>query len=141
MIPCPHPPPLPLNSGQRVDGVGHLSLMFGSFFTYGLSVDPYYSYTCQRPALLSGPGYRGHLHRDGVRPPLKKMLFPVQRPGDFITAEWEFFFPFCPFFFVGQDFIIFLQKKYKKKQKKKGFAAARLATISATRYTGNKTFF
>ena len=27
-----------------------------------------------------------------VRPPLKKMLFLVQRPGEDITAEWELFF-------------------------------------------------
>ena len=48
-----------------------------------------------------------------LRPPLKKMLFPVQRPGDFITAEWELFFFILPSFF-GQDFIIFLQKKTEK---------------------------
>ena len=32
-----------------------------------------------------------------IRPPLKKMLFPVQRPGEYITAEWEPFFSFCQF--------------------------------------------
>ena len=47
------------------------------------------------------------------------------------------FFHFANFLFFGQDFIIFLPKKKKKKD----FAAARLATISATRYTGNKLFF
>ena len=31
-----------------------------------------------------------------MRPPLKKILFPVQRPGVYITAEWELFFSFCP---------------------------------------------
>ena len=76
-----------------------------------------------------------------IRPPLKKSLFPVHRPGGYFLADWEhFFLDFLDFFFFGQDFIIFLQKK-KKKKKKKDFAAARLATISATRYTGNKLFF
>ena len=46
---------------------------------------------------------------------------------------------------LGQNFIIFLQKKKKKKKGGGGvggdFAAARLATISATRWTGNKLFF
>ena len=72
--------------------------------------------------------------------PFKKMLFPVQRPGEHITAEWELFFLILHFFFFfGQNFIIFLpQKKYR-------FfffvAAARLAIIPATRWTGNKLFF
>ena len=73
-------------------------------------------------------------------PPLKKMLFPVQRPGDFITAEWELYFFILPFFW-GEGVNISSFSYPKKKKKKKGFAAARLATISATRYTGNKHFF
>ena len=77
------------------------------------------------------------------RPPLKKILFPVQRPGVYITAEWDFFFFILPKkYFLGQNFIIFLPPPpQKKKEKKKDFAAARLATISATRWTGNKVFF
>ena len=76
-----------------------------------------------------------------MRPPLKKKLFLVQRPGVYITAEWDFFF----FYFAaqkifGQNFIIFLQKKNKKREKK-DFPAARLATISATGWTGNIFFF
>ena len=73
------------------------------------------------------------------------MLFPVQRPGDFITAERElFFFHFAHFFLLVNisSFSYKKKKKRKKKRKKKkDFAAARLATISATRYTGNKLFF
>ena len=72
-----------------------------------------------------------------IRPPLKKKLFPVQRPGDFITAEWELFFFILPIFFFWSRFHNFLTKK----KEKKNFAAARLATISPTRYTGNKLFF
>ena len=67
------------------------------------------------------------------------MLFTVQWPGDFITAEWELFFFILPFFFVFVKIHHFLTQK-KQKPKKKDFAAARLATISATRYTGNKLF-
>ena len=68
---------------------------------------------------------------------LKKTLFPVARPGDFISAEWDFFF------FHFAHFIIFLPKIKKKKKRGGGgeIVAARLATISATRYTGNKPFF
>ena len=81
-----------------------------------------------------------------VSPPLQKMLFPVQRPGDFIIAEWRtFFFDFAHifFFFFGSRFHHFLTPPPPKKngKKKKDFAAARLATISATRYTENKLFF
>ena len=72
---------------------------------------------------------------------LKKILSPVQRPGVYITAEWELFFHFAQKKnFFGQNFIIFLPTK-KEKGKKKDFAATRLATISATRWTGNKVFF
>ena len=59
---------------------------------------------------LDSPSSRHYL-----RPPLKNMLFPVQRPDDYITAEWELYFSFCQFFFFflgggGQNFIIFLPK-------------------------------
>ena len=52
-----------------------------------------------------------------------------------------FFFHFCKiiFFFLKVD-NIFLQKK-KLKRKKKKIAAARLAFILATRWTGNTIFF
>ena len=56
------------------------------------------------------------------------MLFPVQRPVEDITAEWNILF-------------FSYQKKKKKEKKKKDIATARLATISATRWTGNKLFF
>ena len=52
-----------------------------------------------------------------------------------------FFFHFALFFFFVSRFHHFLTKKKKKKKEKKDFAAARLATISATRYTGNRLFF
>ena len=55
-----------------------------------------------------------------------------------LLQNGNFSFIFSLFFFFCQDFIIFLPKKNRKK---KDFAAARLATISATRYTGNKFFF
>ena len=47
---------------------------------------------------------------------------------------------------TGDFFFSFLQKKIKfmeekKKWKKKKFAAARLASILATRWTGNRFFF
>ena len=67
-----------------------------------------------------------------IRPPFKKILFPVQLPGVYITADWELFFFILPHKqFFGQNFIIFLPKK-KEKKRKKDVAAARLATISAT---------
>ena len=65
------------------------------------------------------------------------MLFTVQQPGDYNTAEWDFFFFFILPFIFGSTFSY--QKK-KKNGKKKDFVAARLATISATRWTGNKLF-
>ena len=68
-----------------------------------------------------------------VRPPLKKILFPVQRPGVYITAEWggkNLILPQKRFF--CQNFIIFLPKK-KGGEKKKDFVAAH--------WTGNKLFF
>ena len=69
---------------------------------------------------------------------LEKMLFPVKRPGDFNTAEWELFFSFCHFFF----FLKISTFSYQKQTNRgiKDFAAARLATVSATRWTGNKLF-
>ena len=85
-----------------------------------------------------------------VRPPLKKILFPVRWPGVYITGEWELFFfilpPPPPNFWVKISSFSYPppppQKKTPKKTgKKKDFAAARLATISVTRWTGNKLFF
>ena len=73
-----------------------------------------------------------------IRPPLKKKLFPVQRPGEHITADFFFFLILHFFFNFGQNFIIFLPKKIKWKKK---VAATRLAIILATRWTGNKHFF
>ena len=50
-----------------------------------------------------------------TRPLFKKMLFPVQRPGEDITAEWELFlFHFANSFFFVKNFNIFLKKKEKK---------------------------
>ena len=72
------------------------------------------------------------------RPLLKEILFPVQRPGVYITAEWELFFSFCQK--VGSKFQHFLTRKKTKNGRGGDFAAARLATISATRWTGNKLF-
>ena len=43
------------------------------------------------------------------------MLFLVQRPGDFITAEWELLFSFCHIFLGGQKFHNFLTQKKKKR--------------------------
>ena len=51
-----------------------------------------------------------------------------------------FFFHFALKKKIGQNFIIFLPKK-KRGGGNKDFAAARLATISATRWTGKKLFF
>ena len=74
-------------------------------------------------------------------PPLKKMLFPVQRPGDFIMQNGTVpsFFLFCPFFI----FILVKISSFSYPKKKNGFffAAAQLATILATHFTGNKLFF
>ena len=57
-----------------------------------------------------------------------------------------FFFQFFQFTIFGVQISKFSYPKKKEKQKKlkkkkKDFAAARLATISATRWTGNKLFF
>ena len=44
-----------------------------------------------------------------VRPPLKKCLFLIQRPGEDITAEGDFFFFMLPFSFLFfKNVIIFL---------------------------------
>ena len=43
---------------------------------------------------------------------LKKMLFPVERPGEYITADWELLF-FLPIRF-RQNTIFFFFKKGKK---------------------------
>ena len=51
-----------------------------------------------------------------LRPHLKQILFPVQRPGEDIIAEWELFLPFC-FFFFSQKFQYFLTKKKKGETK------------------------
>ena len=56
------------------------------------------------------------------------MLFPVQRPGDYVRADFELHF-------FNIYFYYFLTKILKKI-----FAAAQLATILATRWTGNKLF-
>ena len=71
-----------------------------------------------------------------LRPPLKKMLFPVWRPGEYIRADWDIFlFSFFHIFFSYHYFYYFLTKRKKK------FAAAQLTTILATRWIGNKLFF
>ena len=58
-----------------------------------------------------------------IRPPLKKMLFPVQWPGEDVIAECFFFFfflSFCHFFFFFcQKFQNFLTGKEKKESEKK----------------------
>ena len=58
-----------------------------------------------------------------IKPPLEKMLFPVQRPGESVRADWDLFFHFQQFFFSILFFTIFLQTT-KKKRKKKDFVAA-----------------
>ena len=44
-----------------------------------------------------------------LRPPLKKMLFLVSRPGEYITADWKLFSIFV--FFVSKNVSTFLTKK------------------------------
>ena len=75
----------------------------------------------------------------GVRPPLKIILFPVHRPGELKSAEWIHFFHISEIIFSSIFHIISIQRK-KYIEKKKKFAASRLATIIATRWTGNKFF-
>ena len=75
-----------------------------------------------------------------IRPPLQNMLFPVQRPCEDITAEWDLFLFILPKR-ICSKISIFLTKKKEIEEKIKDIAASRLATISATRWTGNKLFF
>ena len=58
-----------------------------------------------------------------------------------ITAEWELFFSSCQLFCFWVKISSFSCNNNPKKTEKKDFAAARLATISATRWTGNILFF
>ena len=51
-----------------------------------------------------------------LRPPLKKCLFPVQRPGENIRADWDLFFLIFDLFFF-KNFSNFLQKKKNGKKK------------------------
>ena len=70
-------------------------------------------------------------------PLLKKSLFPVERPGGNLSADWKLFFLIFYFFFLSKKSVLFSLKK-KKERKKKEFAAARVAIILANRWTGNK---
>ena len=54
--------------------------------------------------------------------------------GQLGTSFFTFLFTFC------FDILIFSHKR-KKREKKANFAATRLATILATRWTGNRLFF
>ena len=72
-------------------------------------------------------------------PPLKKSCFRWSGRVSILLPTGNFFFFFffaLSLFFGVQNFIIFLPKKKGKKD----FAATRLATISATRWTGNKLY-
>ena len=73
------------------------------------------------------------------RPLLEKMLFLVQRPGESNRADGKLFFQFSIFFFTKKNSVLLLPNK-KKRKKKEEIAAARVAIISATRWTGNKLF-
>ena len=81
---------------------------------------------------------RIHVH---VRLSIKIILFPVDQPGGSKRCDWRLFH-FCRIFLI-----FFLQKwtifswKTKKSGEKNKFAAARLASILATRCTGNRIFF
>ena len=55
----------------------------------------------------------------GFEPPFKKMLFPVQRPGEDITAEWEFFGFILLFLFYLSKISIFTYQKIKERKKEK----------------------
>ena len=58
------------------------------------------------------------LHHVGVESTLKKILFPVQRLGVYITAEWElFFFILPPPQNVWSKFHHFLTKKKGENKK------------------------
>ena len=65
---------------------------------------------------------------------IKIIMFPVYRSGEYIRAEWELFFLFFSIFLK-----YFFQTLFSP-GKNKYFAAARLATILATRWTGNRLF-
>ena len=80
-----------------------------------------------------------HLTNIKVRLSIKIILFPVDRPSGSKRCDWRIFFSI-------------LQKKKnlkmdnismenKKKSGKKKIAAARLASILATRWTGNRIVF
>ena len=56
-----------------------------------------------------------------MRPPLEKMLFPVQRPGESMRADWDLFFFISTIYFFQYYFYYFLTKK-KEKQKKRRFS-------------------
>ena len=86
--------------------------------------------------------------RPTIRPPLKIILFPVHRPGELISGEWVHFPPTFSRFFSPppppphpQHFPHDFYTAEKNILKKKDFVASRLATIMATRWTGNKHFF
>ena len=61
-----------------------------------------------------------------TRSALKTSLFPVERPGDNICADWELFFSFSIFDFIPpppakkKKKSVYLLKKKKKKKKKRG---------------------
>ena len=75
--------------------------------------------------------------QQNIRLSIKIILLPVKRPGGLKRCDWRLFFPIFFFFFPKMD-KTFLPKK---KRGKKKIAAVRLASISPTRWTGNKTFF
>ena len=76
--------------------------------------------------------------RIGIRPPLEKMLFPVQRPGESMRADLDPFFSFSTIFlFFNIIFTMFLPKKRKKKEKR---FCGRPTGHNFTRCTGNKLF-
>ena len=72
-----------------------------------------------------------------------KSLFPVQQPGGYFLANWE---PFVCIFAFFPTHITLISYTPPPPQKKGGgggerkFAASRLATLLATRWTGKKLF-
>ena len=74
-----------------------------------------------------------------LRPPLKSMLFPVQRPGQDITAQWELLF-FANFFSSIISKFSYQNNKIEKRRGENRYCGRPLGTISATRWTGNTTF-
>ena len=83
-------------------------------------------------SLRPRPGNRHILRPRPGRASLGKMMFPVQRLGANVRADWELFITIYCILFSNIIFTIFLPKK--------DFADSRLATILATRWTGNKPF-